>query len=105
MSAGQAALLLRRFSLRHWRRAPGQNALLVLILALGVGVFIAVRLANRAAVASFRNFTGTLVGESDWIIEPPSGSLPESVLAELRAKLGTRPVALVPVVETTATRP
>jgi putative ABC transport system permease protein len=94
-----AALLLRRFSLRHWRLAPGQNALLVFILALGVAVFIAIRLANQAAVASFSNFTDILVGQSDWIIEPPVGTLPQSVLAELRSALGTRPVTIIPVVE------
>jgi putative ABC transport system permease protein len=98
-------LLLRRFSLRHWRLAPGQNALLVLILALGVAVFTAIHLANQSAVASFGNFTETLVGTSDWVIEAPAGLLPESVLPELRAALGTRPVAIVPVVETTAGRP
>ena len=96
-----AALLLRRFSLRHWRLAPGQNAMLVLILALGVGVFVAIRLANRAAVASFSNFTDVLVGQSDWIIEPPDGTLPESVLPELRSALGDRPVTIIPVVEAT----
>ena len=70
-------LLLRRFALRHWRLAPGQSALLVLILALGVGVFTSIRLANRAAVASFTHFTETLTGQSDWIIQAPAGPLPE----------------------------
>jgi putative ABC transport system permease protein len=95
-----AVLLLRRFSLRHWRLAPGQNALLVFILSLGVAVFIAIRLANQAAVASFSNFTDILVGQSDWIIEPPVGTLPQSVLPELRSALGDRPVTVIPVVET-----
>ncbi|MCX6953208.1 MAG: FtsX-like permease family protein [Verrucomicrobia bacterium] len=98
-------LLLRRFTLRHWRLAPRQSLLLVAILALGVAVFIAVRLANRAAVASFTHFTDTLTGQSDWIIQPPAGTLPESVLPELRAALGARPVHLFPVVESTAVRP
>ncbi len=105
MGAAVGWLLFRRFSLRHWRIAPGQNALLVLILALGVGVFISIRLANRAAVASFSNFTDTLIGQSDWIVESPSGTLPETVLPELRAALGTRPVMMVPVVESTAALP
>jgi putative ABC transport system permease protein len=105
MGAAVGWLLFRRFSLRHWRVAPGQSALLVLILALGVGVFLAIRLANRAAVASFSNFTDTLIGQSDWIVEAPSGTLPEPVLPELRAALGTRPVIMVPVVESTAALP
>ncbi len=98
-------LLLRRFALRHWRLAPRQSLLLVGILALGVAVFIAVRLANRAAVASFTHFTETITGRSDWIIQPAAGTLPESVLPELRAALGSRPVRIFPVVESTAARP
>jgi putative ABC transport system permease protein len=97
-------LLLRRCSLRHWRMAPRQSLLLVGILALGVAVFVAVRLANHAAVASFTHFTDTLTGQSDWIIQPAAGTLPESVLPELRAALGPRPVHLFPVVESTAAR-
>ncbi len=98
-------LLLRRLSLRHARLAPGQTALLVLILALGVAVFTAVRLANRAAVASFTHFTETLTGRSDWIVQASSGPLPESVLPELRAALADLAVQIYPVVESTAAEP
>jgi putative ABC transport system permease protein len=105
MRASLTPFLLRRFTLRHWRLAPKQSALLVLILALGVAVFVAVRLANRAAVASFSNFTETLTGQSDWSIQAPAGTLPESVLPELRTALAGRPVHVVPVVEVTASPP
>lgn len=105
MRASLTPFLLRRFTLRHWRLAPKQSALLVLILALGVAVFVAVRLANRAAVASFSNFTETLTGQSDWSIQAPAGTLPESVLPELRSALDGRPVHIVPVVEVTASPP
>ncbi|MEN9841104.1 MAG: hypothetical protein RL376_904, partial [Verrucomicrobiota bacterium] len=98
-------LLLRRLSLRHARLAPGQTALLILILALGVAVFTAVRLANRAAVSSFTHFTDTLTGSSDWIIQAPTGLLPESVLPELRAALAEDAVQIHPVVESTAAEP
>jgi putative ABC transport system permease protein len=99
------SLLLRRTTLRHWRAEPRQTLLLVVILALGVAVYLSVRLANRAAVASFQNFTDTLTGQSDFLIRAPAGDLPESVLPELRAALGGRPVHLIPVVETTAALP
>ena len=98
-------LLLRRLSLRHARLAPGQTALLVLILAFGVGVFTAVRLANRAAVSSFTHFTDTLTGRSDFLIQAPAGPLPESVLPELRAALADLAVQIHPVVESTAAEP
>ncbi|HRE81139.1 MAG TPA: FtsX-like permease family protein, partial [Opitutaceae bacterium] len=95
-------LLLTRFTWRHWMRAPGQTALLVLILALGVAVFVSVRLANQAAVASFSHFTETLTGQSDWTLQPRAGSLSATILPELRAALGSRPVHLIPVIETSA---
>lgn len=99
------SLLLRRFALRHARLEPKRTALLVGILALGVAVFISVRLANRAAVTSFTHFTDTLTGQSDWIIQPPAGTLPEAVLPEIRVALASKPVVMIPIVETTAARP
>ena len=75
------------------------------ILALGIAVFISVRLANRAAVASFTHFTDTLTGQSDWIIQPAAGTLPVGILTDLRAALAGQPVVIVPVVETTGARP
>jgi putative ABC transport system permease protein len=105
MSASLIPLLLRRFTLRHWWAAPKQSAVLVLILALGVAVFVSIRLANRAAVASFTRFTDTLTGQSDWIVQARAGTLPESVLPEIREALDAAPVHIIPVVEATASRP
>ncbi|MBC7367012.1 MAG: ABC transporter permease, partial [Undibacterium sp.] len=102
MNAPVLSLLLRRFSWRHARIAPRDTVLLIGILALGVAVFVAVRLANRAAVSSFTHFTDTLTGQSDLIVQAPAGTLPEKVLPELRAALGVRPVQIIPVVEATA---
>lgn len=98
-------LLLRRFTWRHWRTAPRQSLLLVLILALGVAVFFSIRLANRAAVASFQNFTDLITRQSDLLIQSPAGQLPESVLPELRQALGQSPVEMIPVLESTGARP
>ena len=98
-------MLLRRFTLRHWRLAPRQTFLQILILALGIAVFFSIRLANRAAVSSFQNFTGLIAQQTDWQISAPAGSLPDSVLAELRVALGVEPVDIIPVLETTAARP
>src|SRR5258708_2115659 len=97
-----AGLLLRRFTLRHWRTAPRSTALQILILALGIAVFFSIRLANRAAVGSFQNFTGLLSQSSDWQINAFAGELPVSVLVELRSALGDEPVEIIPVLETTA---
>lgn len=99
-------LLLRLFTWRHWRRRLGSTLLLVGILALGVGVFLSIRLASRAAVAGFSLFTESLTGESDFLIRPASGeTLPEGVAADLRRRLGALPVLILPVVESSAVEP
>lgn len=99
------ALLWSRFAWRHWRMHAASTAMLVAIVALGVGVYFAVRLANRAAVASFQNFTDVLTSGSDGLIQAPAGFLPDSVLPELRTLFGTAPVQIVPVLESSAARP
>jgi putative ABC transport system permease protein len=109
MTHGSTSTLLRllwtRFSWRHATQAPLASALLVAILAIGVGVFLAIRLANQAAVSSFRNFTDLLTAESDGLILAPAGALPESILTDLRRALGAEPVNLVAVLESTGTSP
>lgn len=98
-------LLLRRILWRHWCRAPKSTAALVLTLALGVGVFFSVRLANQAAVAGFELFTANLTGESDLVLASPAGWLPEAILPELREITDPLPAFFFPVVEGTATVP
>jgi putative ABC transport system permease protein len=90
---------------RHWRETPGATLLLVGIVAVGVGVYVSIRLANRAALSSFGHFTSLLAAESDGVLQAPSGELPVSVLSELRSRFPGEPVHWIPVVETTATRP
>src|SRR5947209_6861689 len=104
-STSLTPLLLRRFTLRHWRQAPKQSAMLAVILALGIAVFFSIRLANRAALASFQNFTDLITQQSDWLIEAPAGRLSDSLLPELRSRLDPDPVHIIPVVESTAARP
>lgn len=100
-SAGRSltGLLWSRFILRHWRREPVLTATLAGILALGVAVFLSVRLANKAAVSGFALFTESISGESDFILRSGSGDLPESILRELRETTGSLPVDFFPVLE------
>lgn len=86
-------------AVRHWRQSAGQFGLMLALLSLGVAVFVSVRLANRAAIASFSRFTETLTGRSDWTVRSTAGSLPDATLSALRHALGSRPVNLVGVVE------
>lgn len=94
-------LLWRRFIFRQWRREPGLTVTLLTILALGVAVFLAVRLANRAAVSGFAMFTEAISGESDLIVRPVSGRFPAEALRLLREETGSLPVGYFPVLETT----
>jgi putative ABC transport system permease protein len=98
-------ILWLRFAWRHWWISPVSSGLLLLILALGVAAFFSIRLANRAAVASFQNFTGIITSQSDGLITAPEGSLSVSILPELRQLFGNEPVTLVPVLETSAVQP
>ena len=98
-------ILWSRFAWRHWWLSPVSSSLLLLILAIGVAAFFSIRLANRAAIASFQDFTGLVISQSDGVISAPVGTLPDSVLPELRQLLGNQPVNLVPVLESSAVKP
>lgn len=98
-------LLLRLFTLRHWRRAPRTTLLLLFTLALGVAVYLSIRMANRAALAGFASFTELVNAESDFIIQASAGSLPESALVETREAMGNYFARCIPVLETTAATP
>ena len=86
---------------RHWLREWKLTTVLLLIIALGVAVFLSIRLANKAAVSGFGMFTESLSGESDYQLRPSAGLIPNRSLRDLRSELGSLPVGLFPVVETT----
>jgi putative ABC transport system permease protein len=96
-------LILRRCALRHWRLAFKQQLALMLILALGSSVYLAVRLASNAALSGFETFTDGVTRQPDWTVQALTGSLHEADLREMREALGPRPVSLLPVVEETVT--
>ena len=96
-------LILRRCALRHWRFAFRQQVALMLILALGSSVYLAVRLASNAALSGFETFTDGITRQPDWTVQAVSGALREKDLREMRELLAHRPVSLLPVVEETVT--
>lgn len=91
----------RLFTLRHARAEWLQTLLLLLILGLGVGTFLSIRIANRAAMEGFQLFTEALRGSSDWIIESRGDGIPVEMLPRVRAILGNLQVDLYPVIEGT----
>ena len=96
-------LILKRCALRHWRLALRQQIALMLILALGSSVYLAVRLASNAALSGFETFTDGITRQPDWTVRAVSGSLHEKDLREMREVLSHRPVTLLPAVEETVT--
>ncbi|BDU76096.1 FtsX-like permease family protein [Mesoterricola sediminis] len=87
--------LAGRLVLRPLALAPARAALAVLTVALGVAAFLAIRLANRAAIASFDAFTRGVGTGAEYVVRAPFGDLDErrlSALAPLRRDLWIRPV-------------
>ena len=89
----------RRFSWRHARKEWLQTSLLLVILALGVGTFLSIRIANRSAVEGFGLFTRSLSGPSDWILSQPGNGIPVDRLPEIRLALDPLPARIYPVLE------
>jgi putative ABC transport system permease protein len=76
--------LARRLVLRALLREWGRTLLTLAAVGLGVGVFLSIRLANRAAVASFEQFTQGVGQGSDLVLRAEAGPLPEAVVARFR---------------------
>ncbi|MFM7605960.1 MAG: ABC transporter permease [Prosthecobacter sp.] len=94
-------LIIEKCALRHWRLAWQQQLMLMLILAVGSGVYLAMSLANRAALSGFEQFTSGITRQADFTITGTTGSLSENWLREMRDALEERPVHLLPVIEET----
>lgn len=79
--------LARRLVLRALRREGGRALLTLLTVALGVAVFLSIRLANRAAVASFEQFAEGVGQGSDLVLRAEAGPLREARLPAFRPLL------------------
>jgi putative ABC transport system permease protein len=78
-------------------RRPLQTALMILGIALGVAVVIAIDLANSSARTAFSLSTETVVGRATHQIEGGPSGVPDSFYRQLRVEWGYRLSA--PVVE------
>lgn len=75
--------LFRQFILRALLREKLRTALTILGISLGVGVVIAIRLANSNALGSFRAATEAIAGETTLEITGTAGRFDELQLREL----------------------
>ncbi len=94
---------LRNVGWRYLRRHPWQTALMILGIALGVAVMVAIDLANSAASRAFDLSTDAIAGRATHqIIGGPAG-LDEAVYTRLRT--AGVPVAAAPIVTDYVTSP
>lgn len=82
--------------LRDLVRRPLHTALMILGIAVGVAVVIAIDLANQSARIGFERSSDAVVGRATHAISGPSG-VPSAILRRLRTEWGRPPSA--PVVE------
>ncbi len=86
-----------------WRRLQRERArvfLTVLGVALGVSVFVAVRLASRSALASFSDTVDAVTGRADLQVTAVADGFDERLYARIRRQPGV--LAAAPVVEVNA---
>lgn len=91
---------LRWLMLRRLRREAGRTLLTVLGVALGVSVFVAVRLASRSALSSFSDTIDAVTGRANLQVVAAGDGLDERLFAAIRRVPGVE--AAAPVVEVNA---
>ena len=87
--------LVRPLALRRLRLEPGRTGLLVLGVALGVGVFVAVRALNATALTAMSRVGQVAVGAGGLLVEGESLGVPLELVARLRGAPGVE--AAVPL--------
>jgi putative ABC transport system permease protein len=92
--------LWRWVSLRHLLHEGGRTLLTLLGVALGVAVFVSMRLANRSAMASFAETVDAVAGKANLQITSDSEGFDERIYPRVRAVPGVK--AAAPVVQTYA---
>ena len=75
--------LLQRASLRFYLRHPGQLAIAIVGIGLGVSVFVGVQLANYSAARAFDLAAATARGATTHRLLPLGDDLDENVYREL----------------------
>lgn len=84
--------LVRPLALRRLRLEPGRTALLVLGVALGVAVFVAVRALNATTLATLSRMNQVAAGSAGLLVEGGAG-VPLDLLPALRKDPGVQAAA------------
>ena len=102
MPLGETKLLIHlatRVVVRRWTQQKLKTLALLLVVALGVSVFLSIGLTNRAAVNSFRSFTGLVAGQSQYYVRSTIGSLKLEDARAVRTALIETEASLFPTME------
>ncbi|MES2765265.1 MAG: FtsX-like permease family protein [Bacteroidota bacterium] len=90
--------IFRLVNLRHMASEPGKFLLSVLGVALGVAVFIAIRIANNTALSSFEASIDVVSGKANLQILSENGAgIDENVYGKLKSLKAVQ--AITPVIE------
>ncbi|MFQ5694094.1 MAG: ABC transporter permease, partial [Nitrospinota bacterium] len=92
--------LLQRVGLRSMREHPGRTALTLAGIALGVSVFLAIRLANQGTLAGFRKSLDAIAGRAALEVTAQGEPFDERVFTRVRNTPGVR--AATPLLQTLA---
>ncbi|MBI4552516.1 MAG: ABC transporter permease [Candidatus Latescibacteria bacterium] len=92
--------LFRWITCRHLFQERGRTLLTVLGVALGVAVFVSIRLANHSALASFADTVDAVAGKANLQVVSDSEGFDERIYPKVRAVPGVQ--AAAPVVQTYA---
>ncbi len=82
-------------ALRHCTRHPIQSLLLIVGVALGVAMIVAIDLANSSASQAFALSTDSIAGKATHQIVAAPADIPTSLYEKLRLELGLREIAPV----------
>ncbi|MBI3912461.1 MAG: FtsX-like permease family protein [Armatimonadetes bacterium] len=97
------APLWRWVSLRHLLGEGGRTLLVLTGIALGVGVYVSIRLANHSALTSFAQTVDAVAGKANLQITGDTGGFDERLFPRLKALPGVQ--AAAPVVQVYAPSP
>ena len=84
---------LTLIALRHSTKHPIQSLLLILGVALGVAMIVAIDIANGSASQAFELSTDSIVGQATHQIVAAPDDLPSDLYRSLRLELGLEEVA------------
>jgi putative ABC transport system permease protein len=93
------SVLLRWISLRRLKEHPARTIITILGIALGVAVFLSIRIANRSTLASFRSTVDTIAGKTVLEVRGDETGFDEEIYWHLHGIEGI--TSLAPVVEST----